>query len=236
MNADTPSNDEVFEEFQDEPWVRSIFRPVLISILATSAGRGSWPSYGAARPGNWTTCCPSSSWPAWKASTAHCSAVARSGRDRHGIALRFGEIALLLVVLRLASWSFSTGFPRPECDRRMADTPRQLLRRSVYHRGYYGSGGVAARRRHHGRFHGAGHPGRRVCRPRLPRDRGRQQPGTHLSCRLTLGCGRAVRLALGLGWCGSGVLCSRFARAASRWAAQASFRWGSARRDCPSTC
>ena len=100
-----------YAEWQDGPWLQSLFRPLLIAVVATSfmAGALAVLSYLSSEPLGYVLPLAFLStiegvWrprqlgrPAW--------------RDRRGLAFRLGELGLIIVAARLAEWLFSTGLP-----------------------------------------------------------------------------------------------------------------------------
>ncbi len=113
--------------YQDRPWLNGIFRPLLIALVATSLAAGplallrsltAWPLaytlplifvltvegiYSTRQLGR----------PTW--------------RQKRGLGFRLGELALLLVVVRLAVWWFGTGWPSAGELRRWLDDPGRFF-------------------------------------------------------------------------------------------------------------
>ena len=101
-----------YRDFFDAPWVGSLFRPILIALVAASLVAGpvallrvvgtTW-QLGYVLPF------------ALLAALEGVYSTLRLGRpnwrDRRGLVFRLGEIILLLVLFRIAVWAFSAGWP-----------------------------------------------------------------------------------------------------------------------------
>lgn len=101
-----------YRDFFDAPWVGSLFRPILIALVAASLVAGpvtllrvtgtKW-QLGYVLPF------------ALLAALEGVYSTLRLGRpnwrDRRGLVFRLGEIILLLMLFRIAVWAFSTGWP-----------------------------------------------------------------------------------------------------------------------------
>ena len=109
MNQPPPR--PTYLDFHDATWAGGIFRPLLITLLATSALIGpltllaaitAWPLRYALPMG-------------FLVAAEGCYSTLRLGRpawrDRRGMLFRVGEAVAVLVALRLATWAFSTGLP-----------------------------------------------------------------------------------------------------------------------------
>lgn len=101
-----------YQDFFDAAWVSSLFRPLLIALVAASVVAGPltllhligvpWRmgyvlpfAFAAALEGAYSTL--QLGRPSW--------------RDRRGLAYRLGEIAVLLILLRAIGWTFGSGWP-----------------------------------------------------------------------------------------------------------------------------
>jgi hypothetical protein len=100
-----------YQDFQDENWVRSLFRPLLISLLAASVVAGPLAVTRALTSWRLDYVLPL----AWLVAIQGVYSTLQRGRpqwrNRRGFVLRLAELVIILLVLRLASWVFSTGLP-----------------------------------------------------------------------------------------------------------------------------
>ena len=101
-----------YRDFFDAPWVDSLFRPILIALVAASLVAGpvgllrvmgaTW-QLGYVMPF------------ALLAALEGVYSTLRLGRpnwrDRRGLVFRLGEIIIILVLFRIAVWAFSAGWP-----------------------------------------------------------------------------------------------------------------------------
>ena len=101
-----------YRDFFDAPWVGSLFRPLLIALVAASLVAGPVALLrvmGTTWQLGYVLPC------ALLAALEGVYSTLRLGRpnwrDRRGLVFRLGEIILLLVLFRIAVWAFSAGWP-----------------------------------------------------------------------------------------------------------------------------
>ena len=101
-----------YQDFFDAPWVGSVFRPILIALVAASLVAGPVALLrvmGTTWQLGYVLPC------ALLAALEGVYSTLRLGRpswrDRRGLIFRLGEIVLLLVLFRIAVWAFSAGWP-----------------------------------------------------------------------------------------------------------------------------
>ena len=100
-----------YQDFYDETWNTGLFRPVLIALIAASAIAGPLAIMRAFADWRLAYVLPM----ALLVALGGVYSTNRLGkprwRDQRGLLFRLGEILLILVILRLAVWLFSTGLP-----------------------------------------------------------------------------------------------------------------------------
>lgn len=102
-----------YQDFFDAPWIGGVFRPVLIAVVAASIVAGPIAALRVL----------GASWQldyllplAWLVAMEGVYSTLRlgrpSGRDRRGLLFRLAEIVLILALLQIAIWAFSSGWPQ----------------------------------------------------------------------------------------------------------------------------
>lgn len=98
-------------EYQDTAWQSSVFRALLIALLAASVAAGPVAIFRALTSWRLAYVLPL----AFGVALAGIISTARLGRptwrNRRGLAYRLGEVVALLLVVRLAVWGLSAGWP-----------------------------------------------------------------------------------------------------------------------------
>src|SRR5512146_3042729 len=98
-------------EWRDNPWLSSLFRPLLIALVATSLMAGPLAMMAALTTWRLGHMLPLAFAGALEGVYSTVQLGRPQWRDRRGLLFRLGEIVLLLLLARLASWGFGTGFP-----------------------------------------------------------------------------------------------------------------------------
>jgi hypothetical protein len=104
-------------DFQDQPWTSGFLRPLLIGLLAASVMAGPLAVLRGLSPWRLGYALPVFFLAALEGVYSTLRLGRPTWRDRRGLGFRLGEVFLLLVVLRLAVWTFSTGLPEAEAVR-----------------------------------------------------------------------------------------------------------------------
>ncbi len=103
-----------YQDVYDAPWAGSLYRPLLIAILAASVAVGPLAILRAVTSWRLGYALPL----AFAVSLAGCVSTIRLGRprwrDRRNMLFRLGELVVLLLAVRLATWLLSTGLPTAE--------------------------------------------------------------------------------------------------------------------------
>jgi hypothetical protein len=100
-----------YQDFQDQPWVSGIFRPLLIVLLATSVAPVAVTVLHRLTPWRLGYVLPLAFVVAAEGVYSTLERGRPQWRDRRGLLLRLSELALLALVLRLCTWFFSTSLP-----------------------------------------------------------------------------------------------------------------------------
>ncbi|MCX7671907.1 MAG: hypothetical protein N2439_17785, partial [Anaerolineae bacterium] len=101
-----------YQDFFDAPWVSSIFRPLLIALVAGSVVVGPLTIlHLIGAPWRMGYVLPCAFLAALEGAYSTLQLGRPSWRDRRGSAYRLGEMIVLLGLLRLAVWTFGTGWP-----------------------------------------------------------------------------------------------------------------------------
>jgi hypothetical protein len=103
-----------YEDFLDDNWVRSLFRPLLISLLSASVVAGPLAGLRALTSWRLGYVVPFALLVAVEGVYSTLQRGRPEWRDRRGLLLRLAELVTILLVLRLAVWTFSTGLPGPD--------------------------------------------------------------------------------------------------------------------------
>lgn len=111
MTQPAQSSYPSWAEYQDTAWQSSVFRALLIALLAASVAAGPVAIFRALAPWRLAYVLPL----AFGVALEGVISTARLGkpawRNRRDLAYRLGEIVALLLVVRLAVWGFSAGWP-----------------------------------------------------------------------------------------------------------------------------
>ncbi len=102
-----------YHDFLDDNWVESFFRPLLISLLSASVVAGPLAVLRPLTSWRLGYVLPLALLIAVEGVYSTVQRGRPQWRDRRGLLLRLGEVAVILLVLRLAVWVFSTGLPGP---------------------------------------------------------------------------------------------------------------------------
>jgi hypothetical protein len=102
-----------YQDFLDDNWVRSLFRPLLISLLAASAVAGPLAVLRSTTSWRLDYVLPLALLVAIQGVYSTVQRGRPQWRNRRGLALRLAELVIILLVLRVASWVFSLGLPGP---------------------------------------------------------------------------------------------------------------------------
>jgi Domain of unknown function (DUF4129) len=100
-----------YQDFLDDTWVRTLFRPLLISLLSASVVAGPLAGLRALTPWRLGYVLPLALFVAIEGVYSTLQRGRPQWRDRRGLRLRLAELVTILLVLRFAIWTFSTGLP-----------------------------------------------------------------------------------------------------------------------------
>jgi hypothetical protein len=103
-----------YQDFLDDSWVRSLFRPLLISFLSASVVAGPLAGLRALTSWRLGYVLPLALLVAVEGVYSTLQRGRPQWRDRRGLMLRLAELVTILLILRLAIWTFSTGLPGPD--------------------------------------------------------------------------------------------------------------------------
>ncbi len=127
----SPAGGRVFASFADEAWQVSLFRLVLIALLAGSLAVGpAVLRWGLGGP--WSPYLIPIAMLFATVAVISTTLLGRPGwRDRRGSAFRFGEMLLLVIAARVLVWIFADGLPG------LADLPRWFLQPDSFFTGNF---------------------------------------------------------------------------------------------------
>lgn len=101
-----------YEDFFDAPWVTGLFRPLLIALVAGSVVVGPLTVlHLIGVPWRMGYVLPCALAAALEGAYSTLQLGRPRWRDRRGLTYRLGEITVLLILFRLAVWTFGTGWP-----------------------------------------------------------------------------------------------------------------------------
>ncbi|MGC8780020.1 MAG: hypothetical protein ACP5UQ_04055, partial [Anaerolineae bacterium] len=101
-----------YQDYFDAPWVSSIFRPLLIALVAGCVMAGPLTLlHLIGAPWRMGYVLPCAFAAALEGTYSTLQLGRPSWRDRRGMTYRLGEIVVLLILFRLAVWTFGTGWP-----------------------------------------------------------------------------------------------------------------------------
>ncbi len=101
-----------YQDFFDAPWVGSVFRPLLIALVAASVVGGPLALlHLLAAPWRLGYVLPFAFAAAVEGVYSTLQLGRPSWRDRRGLVYRLGEILVLLAIFRVVVWTFGTGWP-----------------------------------------------------------------------------------------------------------------------------
>jgi len=107
-----PGRRPAYQDFFDAAWVSSAFRPLLIALVAASVVAGPLALlHLIGAPWRMGYVLPCAFAAALEGVYSTLQLGRPSWRDRRGLAYRLGEVAVLLILFRLAVWTFGSGWP-----------------------------------------------------------------------------------------------------------------------------
>lgn len=111
MTQQAPSQQQFFADYQDTAWQASVFRALLIAVLAASIAAGPVVLCRALTSWRLAYVLPLALVVALEGVTSAHRLGRPAWRIRRGLGYRLGELVVLLVIARLAVWAFSAGWP-----------------------------------------------------------------------------------------------------------------------------
>ncbi|MCX6027990.1 MAG: DUF4129 domain-containing protein [Chloroflexi bacterium] len=109
MNQQSPK--QAYRDFHDVSWTGSVFRSLLIAVLATSALAGPLALLHTTTMWRLSYVPPLAFLVALEGVYSTLRRGRPAWRDRRGLLFRLGEVVAVLIILRLATWVFSTELP-----------------------------------------------------------------------------------------------------------------------------
>ncbi len=100
-----------YQDYYDAPWNAGALRPILIALIAASSIAGAVALLRAVSMWRLSYVLPLALLVALEGVYSTNQLGRPRWRDRRGMLFRLGELIFLLVVLRLADWLFSSGWP-----------------------------------------------------------------------------------------------------------------------------
>jgi hypothetical protein len=110
----TPEPNSAGLEYQDAPWVRGVFRPLLIAVLSACIVAGPLAVVRAVQPWETGYVLPLAFIITLEGVYTTLQRGGPQWRDRRNLLTRLAELAVILLALRLCIYAFSTGLPGPD--------------------------------------------------------------------------------------------------------------------------